>query len=155
MSGVPALLSTREKVHLIEAELRKLAKTAGIPSDAAQIPTKHFCWGGIYVRQITAPGDTILVGEIHKYPNLNFLLKGKLYVLIDDGLVLAEAPMMIPSSSGVKRIAYTLEETIWMTCLPTYETDPETIERIFIAKSEEDYQQFLALARTETPACLS
>lgn len=145
----------RERVLLIEQAMHKLASEAGVRSDAAQIPVHHFHWGGIYMRQITIPADTLLTGEIHKYDNLNLLLKGDISVLIGEEIQRLVAPMIIPSGSGVKRIAYTHAETIWITLLPTLERDPAVIERLFIAKSEADYQQFLALAHAEVPQCLS
>lgn len=106
---------------------------------APGIPGCH----SIYARELFIPKGVILTGKIHKYPQLNIMSKGKMRVLIDEKLVLIEAPFTIVSPAGTKRIAQALEDTVWVTIHATDETDLEVIEHKFIAQDEEEYQTFL------------
>jgi hypothetical protein len=130
-------LSTRDKVNIIESELKKF--------DQLELEVKHYFSLDVYVRELYIPKDTILVGKIHKYTNLNIMTKGELSVLVGDEVQRVKAPFKVISPPGTKRIAYAHEDTIWMTILGTSETDVAKIENHFTAESEQDYIQFLAL----------
>lgn len=101
----------------------------------------HFSYG-VYARTLYIPKGIVLTGEIHKYENLNVLVKGKMSVLIDGQMRVVEAPLTVVSPPGTKRIAWALEDCIWMTIHGTHETDLKLIENYFIAKSEEEYLEF-------------
>src|SRR5882672_1242156 len=94
-------LTSREKVNAFEAEMKKQPQV--------HIETKHYFSKGVYAREIFIPAGTILTGHIHKYENLNIVSKGKLEVLVGDELKVIEAPAVIVSPPGTKRIARALE----------------------------------------------
>jgi hypothetical protein len=141
-----ALLQARQKVLIIEENIRKLQQL--------KIPVEHLHWGGIYARKIVIPKGALVTGEIHKYANLNFMY-GDLTVLVDDHIERLIGFAVVLSPPGTKRIAFANEDTVWITTLPTNEQDPEVIRKLFTASTEEEYQQFLALASMEMPKCLS
>ena len=80
-----------------------------------EIETHHHFSKGIYAREIRVPGDTILVGKIHKTEHLNVLSQGKIVVLTENGLQEIVAPCTFVSPPGTKRIGYTLSDVIWTT----------------------------------------
>lgn len=127
-------MSAREKVNLFEAEMRKQPQV--------EIPTKHHFSFGIYAREIFIPSGVILTGKIHKYPQFNILVKGKMSVLVGDHVQLIEAPFTIVSEAGTKRIAMAHEDCIWITIHGTHETDIDKIENTFIAQDEKEYLEF-------------
>ena len=90
-----------------------------------------------------------LVGEIHKFENLNILSKGRMKVLTEDGIVEVEAPFTVVSPPGTKRIAYTLTECVWTTIHGTSEKDVDVIGSIFFAKSEQEWLDFANSAQLE------
>lgn len=137
-------LTTREKVNAFEAEMknaiaRERARNSNIE---AKIETKHYFSKGVYAREITIPAGTILTGHIHKYTNLNIISKGKIEVLVGDELQIIEAPAIIVSPPGTKRIARAIEDTVWTTIHGTDETNVDKIEQEFIAHTEAEYLEF-------------
>ena len=144
------MLETRRKVQMVEAQMRALPAEAHV-----KIEPEHFSHGGIYARKITIPAGTLLTGEIHKYDNMNFMLSGDMLVLVGTDWARIRGPEIIFAPAGIKRIAFALTETVWVTVLPTNEQNPQVIEKMFVASTEEEYQQFLTLARAEMTKCLS
>lgn len=128
--------SSLKSVCLIENALKEFPQL--------ELRVEHHFSLGIYARTLYIPKDTILTGHIHKFSNLNFLVKGKINVLIDNELKLIEAPYTVVSPAGTKRIARALEDSIWITVHGTHETNIDLIESHFIAKSEQEYLDFVS-----------
>jgi len=129
-------LSIREKVNLIEKEMKQMPQL--------EIPVKHYFSEGVYAREITIPAGAIVVGKLHKHQNLNILTKGVIEVLVDEEIKLLIAPAVVVSPPGTKRIARALEDATWITIHGTHETDLDKIEDYFIAQSEEEYLEFIS-----------
>lgn len=108
-----------------------------------ELEVKHYFSQGVYARELFIPKDTILVGKLHKYKQLNILSKGDISVLIDEEVKRIQAPYTVVSPAGTKRIAYAHEDSIWLTIHGTEETDIDLIEEIFTASSEQDYLDFI------------
>ena len=106
------------------------------------LKVNHYFSHGVYARELIIPADTILTGEIHKFSNLNILIKGKIKVSIGDEIELIEAPFIVVSQAGVKRIAHTVTDCVWVTIHGTYEKDVDKIKEMFIANSEKDWLEF-------------
>ena len=126
--------SMREKVIAFENEMRKVPQL--------DLKVEHIFSPGVYSRILHIPKDTILTGHIHKYAQLNILLKGVIEVLIDDDVKRIEAPHIVVSPAGIKRIARAIEDCVWITIHGTDETDLDTIEQKFIAHNEQEYLDF-------------
>lgn len=110
----------------------------------AQTDLKHIDYFsyGLYARELYIPKDITVVGKLHKYPQMNILTKGKLLVSVDDEIKILEAPYVICSPAGTKRIAHALEDSVWITIHATEETDVNKIEQHFIAQTEQEYLDF-------------
>ena len=123
-----------DKVWQAEALMKKMP----------QLELKHFDHFsyGLYARELKIPKGCILVGKLHKYPQLNILAEGEIEVLVDDHVEHLKAPFVISSPAGTKRIAIALEDTTWITIHATDETDVNKIEEYFIAQTEEEYIEF-------------
>jgi quercetin dioxygenase-like cupin family protein len=124
----------RDKVFAAEAIMRKMPQV--------KIDPVHRFSQGLYAREITIPAGVTLTGEIHKYPQINFLLKGTIQVLVDEEIITLTAPQTVCSPAGTKRIAHTLTECVWTTVLPTELNNVDEIERQFIAKTENEWLEF-------------
>lgn len=90
-------------------------------------PTHHFA-EGLYGREILIPAGTILTGKVHRGEHLNFLMKGEITVWTEEGMKRLQAPAVIVSKPGTKRIGYTHSDTIWITVHATHERDLERLE---------------------------
>jgi hypothetical protein len=110
--------------------------------------TNHFS-KGVYGRELFIPKGTTLVGKIHKYQNLNVLLKGDISVSTDTGVQRVQAPFIVSSPPGTKRVAYAHEDCIWLTIHGTEETDVDLIEEQFTAESPADYLSFVEALQLE------
>lgn len=129
------LAKSLPKVDLSQAGNVELAQT--------ELPIKHHFSKGVYARELFIPAGAALSGEIHKYSNLNILVKGKIAVGTDKANIkIVEAPFVVVSPPGTKRIAYAIEDCIWITIHGTEETNIDLIKKEFIAESEQEYLDF-------------
>ena len=135
MNIVTLDLDTRDKVFALEALMKEQPQL--------ELKVVHHFSHGVYARELHIPKDTLLTGEIHKCENLNILSQGEISVLTQNGMERVKAPFTIVSPPGTKRIAYAHEDCVWTTIHGTFERDLKKIETIFIAKSEQEYLEFV------------
>lgn len=129
-------LSVRDKVWLIEDEIKKLQQVI--------CPLKHYFSRGICAREMFIPAGTTVTGHIHKYEQINILSAGDISVLTEDGIVRVQAPFTVISPAGTKRIAYAHTDCVWTTILRSDDiTDPDKLEDHFVVKTDQEYLDFL------------
>ena len=133
----PKELSTREKVNALEAMMRQMGPV--------EFPVAHHFGPGVYARELFIPKGSLIVGKIHKYPQINIMSCGDLSVLTEEGIQRVQAPFTIVSPAGTKRIAYAHEDTVWTTIHGTHETDLDKIESDLIAQNDQEYEEFCKL----------
>lgn len=127
-------VGTRDKVFEIEVLMKNMPQL--------ELKVVHYFSKGVYARELHIPAGTVLVGEIHKFRNLNILSCGRIQVSTEDGIIEVEAPFTVVSPAGTKRIARALTDCVWTTIHGTDETDLNSIEKTFIAKSEDEWLEF-------------
>lgn len=137
----------RNKVNEAEAIMAKMPQI--------NLFVKHHFSKDVYARELHIPKGVTLTGKIHKFENLNILIKGKIKVLIDNTIQIVEAPFIVVSPAGTKRIAYALEDCIWITIHGTAEKNVDEIEKQFIAENEKDYLQFINSHQLYLPGILN
>lgn len=119
-------------------EFQRLLETA--PAELKRVlDVFHHFSHGLYCRELRIPAGTTLVGELHKYPQLNILIQGSMTLVDGSNPTLVQAPYITCSPAGVKRAAYAHEDCIWLTIHGTHETDLDKIEEQFIAKTQAEY----------------
>lgn len=95
--------------------------------------TGHDFMGGCYVRTLTAPAGSLLVGKIHKHKSINILLSGTIYAVENDGEPrMIEAPSIWESEANVAKAFYVEKDMIFTNIHPTKSTNLKYIERKFI-----------------------
>jgi quercetin dioxygenase-like cupin family protein len=105
-----------------------------------EVPLRH-CFGNkVYVREMTAPKGSILIGKMHKYKQVNIVVKGDISVLTEDGWKRMKSGEMFESPAGIKRAGFTHEDTVWTTICGTEETEVDKAEDELTIGS---YQEFL------------
>lgn len=129
-------LTSIDKIELYETFARQAPQV--------DLPLEHIFASGVYCRHLSIPKGIVLTGEIHKTRNLNILLKGRMKVLIGDDLRDIEAPFVIVSPAGIKRIAEALEDCIWLTIHATQETDINKIKDDFVVATKQEYLEYIA-----------
>ncbi|MDH4235620.1 MAG: hypothetical protein OEW25_01985 [Nitrospira sp.] len=123
----------RHNIVQLEQNMRTFKQEHGLPDP--ECPLTHTFAPGIYARTIFIPKGTLVVGKIHKHAHLNMLVEGAVVVATEDGSVVYQAPRLMTSKAGTKRVLYTYTNTRWTTFHVTEKTDPEEIEEDIIAKS--------------------
>ena len=89
---------------------------------------------GLYIRELSLPAGTLVVGHHHRDEHLNVLLKGKVTLLNDDGTTSTlQGPMMFVAKPG-RKVAYIEEDMVWQNIYATTETDVEKLEEQLLDK---------------------
>jgi len=129
----------REKVAALESQMLQLPQVV-------MTPVHHFA-DGLYARELLIPAGTVIVGKVHKAEHLNFLMQGDITVFTDDGMKRLQAPCIMRSAPGMKRVGFTHTDTIWCTVHAVEEKegcDLEELENKLTVCTMDDYDAFLA-----------
>lgn len=130
-------LKRRADIATLEGALAKVP--GAVFGDSDLMPLKHTFAEGVYVREIFIPKGCVLTGKIHKHSHPNFLMRGEVVVVTENGgREHLKAPLSMISAPGTKRAIVALEDTVWITVHVTEETDLEKIEEYVIAKDYDD-----------------
>lgn len=124
-------------------ELRDFLHNAeGMMAEMPQVemPPEHYFAKNLYGRKIDIPQGTCLVGKIHKHQSLNVLLKGDISILTENGVKRIQAPYVVVSDPGIKRMGYAHADCSWLCVHGTEETELEMIEKDVIAEIYEDVE---------------
>lgn len=103
----------------------------------AECEILHHHVPGVYCREMRAAAGTLIVGKMHKTEHLNILSKGAVAVATPEGEpVVYEAPCMIHSQPGTKRVLLALTDIVWTNihANPTDERDEEKVEQLFVVE---------------------
>jgi hypothetical protein len=134
---IPRNDDVRRGMIRLEHQINEYKAEHGLPDP--ELPLWHAFAPGAYARTIFIPAGTLVVGKIHKHAHLNILIRGRVSVATEEGPMELEAPRVMTSKAGTKRVVYTHEPTLWTTIHLTDKTDIEQIEDEIIAKSYEEY----------------
>ncbi len=93
-----------------------------------EIEPVHYFADGLYGREITIPAGTMLTGKIHRGEHMNFLMKGDITVWTEDGMKRLQAPAVIVSKPGTKRVGFAHTDTVWVCVHASQETDLAALE---------------------------
>lgn len=133
----------RENIMRFEKALREIPDA--FVGDTTYCPLKHTFSEGLYIREIFIPMGTMLTGKIHKHQHPNFLMRGAVVVVTEEGgMEYLEAPLSMISEAGTKRAVIALEDTVWITIHLNLdnETDLSVLEDHIIAKNFDEFESF-------------
>ena len=115
------------KIERLEGEMLALPQV--------ECPVDHFFASGVYVRQMTAPAGTLIVGHEHKTEHVCILLKGSMTIATPEGVRTVSAPLTFIAPPG-RKVAVVLEDIVFQNIHATEERDLDKIEAQIITKSE-------------------
>jgi hypothetical protein len=111
-----------------------LAKSLELPQIDCQ--TKHYFGPSIYIREVTMPAGSIVIGKPHRKEHMCVMLQGKMIIVDADGnkkeLV---APLTFVGGAG-RKVAYILETTVFQNILATDETDIDVLENMLVDNTQ-------------------
>lgn len=123
------------KSAFTESDVQRL-EAAFLDLPQADCPITHRFADGIYIREVRMPAGSYIIGHHHKTDHLNIMLTGHLTILNEDGTKTdLHAPQTFISPAG-RKIAYIHEDVVWQNVFATEERDVETLEAMFLDKSE-------------------
>ena len=126
----------RKAITLFQSLMEQAIAKGNVEDETSYYVLKHHFADGIYAREMHIPKGHIIVGRIHRFENLNFISKGKVTVVTEEGgIEVLEAGVMMKSPIGVKRLLITHEDTVWTVLHNTKETDVDLIEEEVIVKT--------------------
>ena len=129
----------RNKTFMLEAVMLQMPQV--------ELKVVHHFSKGVYARELHIPAGVTLVGEIHKFQNLNILCAGTMIVTTEEGAKEVSAPFTVVSPPGTKRAAHTLTDCVWTTIHGTDEKDVDIIRNDFIVSSEQEWLDFCNAAQ--------
>lgn len=120
-------VSINEQIENLERELLNFPQL--------ECPVKHTFAPGVYMREITIPADSFIIGHEHLTEQINIVLTGKARVMIDGVIEDIVAPCSFVSKQNVRKVAYVIEEMKFINVFPTEETNIDVLENTLIRKS--------------------
>ena len=118
--------------------IEKLEKGLLLNAEQPECLLVHNFSNGVYVRELTMPTDSIIVGHEHRTQHLNIISKGSCILLDLDTKETIDivAPYTFESKAGVRKVLYIVEECTWSTVHVTQETELDKLEAELIVKSD-------------------
>jgi hypothetical protein len=126
-------------LHKVEDMVEAIKRIEPLMLNEPQVPcpVTHYFGPGICIREVKMPAGTMAIGHYQNFNHVNNFIKGKVLMLMEDGTTKTiKAPMTFTGKPG-RKIGYIIEDMVWQNIYPTEETDVETVEKIFITKSDE------------------
>lgn len=77
-------------------------------------PATEILNDGVYVREITVPKHTLVIGATHKEDHLFMVIKGKAKVISNHTNFIISAGYIEKAKANTKRLAITLEDTVFV-----------------------------------------
>lgn len=129
MTSVAEIQEKRAQITALVEMMKNL------PGPAPECPVVHRFTPGCYLREITMPKDTYVIGKIHATEHFNIILEGEVTVITAAGSQRLKAPCTFISGAGVQKIVYMHEKCVWQTVHVTDKTDLKEIEKDVIVES--------------------
>lgn len=133
-----------DQIENLERELLNLPQV--------ECPLKHNFAPGVYMREITMPAGSLIIGHEHLTEHFNVVLTGKARVMINGVIEDLVAPCYFISKPNVRKVLYIVEEMKFATIHPTDETSVEVLENTLIRKSNSFIKHEEAKALLENPS---
>ena len=86
-----------------------------IKMEQVDAPVEHKFSPGVYVRQITMPAGTFVIGHKHKTQHLNIVMTGRAKVMMNGIVEEIVAPCIFESQAGVQKVLLIEEDMVWAT----------------------------------------
>lgn len=107
-----------------------------LQQEQAETETIHHFSDGIYARELKIPAGVCIVGALHKTKHFMMVSKGRCSIATHEGSTVVEAPYIVETQPGIKRVVYAETDTVMTTFHVTNETDIEKIaEQILVQEN--------------------
>lgn len=135
--------SFRETVTSLERQMLDSDNPLVVKGNSDSFPLTHSFSDGVYIREMSMLEGGIVIGKIHNRSHTWFLMKGKLKIANEDGVVTYSAPTYVNASSGAKRVIIALEDSVFVNVHPNPDNiiNIDELERILTCETYTQYKQ--------------
>ena len=135
--------SFRETVTSLERQMLDSDNPLVVKGNSDSFPLTHSFSDGVYIREMSMLEGGIVIGKIHNRSHTWFLMKGKLKIANEDGVVTYSAPTYVNANSGAKRVIIALEDSVFVNVHPNPDniTNIDELERILTCETYTQYKQ--------------
>jgi hypothetical protein len=120
---------------LLEQRVNTLYE-AVIAQPQIQCEEKHHFGPNIYIKEVTMPAGTLIIGKHHRMDHLCNMVSGRMKILQEDGTTKElVAPITFMAKSG-RKVAYIIETVVFQNIYSTSETDIEKLENMCVDNSK-------------------
>ena len=105
----------------------------------ADLPVEHEFADGIYLRKMSAPANSLIIGKRHRYRTMNILLEGEVTYYGGESIpcMRVKAPATFTSDALTRKLLFFHQDSVFATVHPTDETDPgEIVKQFTIPEAE-------------------
>jgi hypothetical protein len=97
-----------------------------------QCEEKHHFGPNIYIKEVTMPAGSVIIGKSHKIEHVCNMMSGRMIIVQEDGSkVELVAPMTFVGKPG-RKVAYIIETVVFQNIYATDETDINKLENMFV-----------------------
>ena len=97
-----------------------------------QCEEKHHFGPNIYIKEVTMPAGSVIIGKSHKIEHVCNMMSGRMIIVQEDGSkVELVAPMTFVGKPG-RKVAYIIETVVFQNIYATDETDIKKLESMFV-----------------------
>lgn len=89
------------------------------------------------VRIASAPAGSVIIGKVHRYPHVVFVMQGKAIVATENGSRQVVAPDLMVCKAETKRAIIVLEDATWASVHMTGEATLASLEEVVASKFAE------------------
>lgn len=109
-------------------QIRALERAMKERPDQVDLPVKHHFADGLYARELFRPAGTLIVGKMHARQHFYVLVAGEITAWTEQGMKRINAPALLRTEPGTKRVTYAHVDSTCITFHATHETDLERLE---------------------------
>lgn len=137
--GEKRRLLSKQGIEELEGELLQVPG-----STECDFPLEHLFQPGVYLRKITMPAGSFVVGAEHQEAHYNIILKGRCSVIAEEKVLELKAGDMFFSNAGVRKVLQMHETVEWVTVHPNpnEERDIASLEKRLAIMSQTHQNYF-------------
>ncbi len=137
-----AVQGFRDKIISLESKLLTQQNPNIVKGNSDSFPLTHSFSDGVYIREMSMLKDGIVIGKIHNKSQTWCLMKGKIKVATEDGIVVYTAPTYVNAPAGAKRVVQAIEDSVFINVYPNPDntTNIKTLEERLTCTTYEAFE---------------
>ena len=106
-------------------------------SEEDDISPEHYFADGVYVRKLTIPKGTVIIGKKHRYSCVNIMVSGDITIFADGESERYSGHYIGVAPAGTQKAARAHEDTVWITVNAASSDNLEEIEKDIVIEDDE------------------